>query len=368
MNEKLDYKYLTDEPHALAGWGYEGTGVIEETDLYFYHPDHLGSTSYVTTRLGKVSQHVEYIPFGEILLEEHNGKDVMSYKFNAKELDEETSLYYYGARYFDSKVSVWISVDPLAEMHPHISSYAYCANNPIKYIDPDGRDWVEGVNGDITWRDDVTKDNYQTEGVLKEGEIYRGTTYAREKEWNNNRYKGTVVEIYRPDGSGLDYFMPNENGMYRFPESGKGFERYMKSDGTSNGNNENYTINGTKHTGDNYASATTFANFYNTIQDFYNETGVTIHYGDISAYDPSINLGHSTHFTGNSIDIHYFGAKGEELQGINAYSNADIKLTNSFFRHAQNNGFTKNYSFGGRFTHKGNNNQKVHKDHLHIGR
>ncbi|MDR1876283.1 MAG: hypothetical protein LBQ84_01520 [Flavobacteriaceae bacterium] len=71
-----------------AGWGYEGTGVIEETDLYFYHPDHLGSTSYVTTRLGKVSQHVEYIPFGEVFLEEKNDIWNSPYKFNAKEFDE----------------------------------------------------------------------------------------------------------------------------------------------------------------------------------------------------------------------------------------------------------------------------------------
>ncbi len=156
--------------------------------------------------------------------------------------------------------------------------------------------------------------------------------------------------------------------MYRFPESGRGFERYMQPDGTSSGNNENYSINEIKYRGDNYASAASFAGFYNTIQDFYNETGVTIHYGDISAYDPSINLGHSTHFTGNSIDIHYFGARGKELRGANVYIQANVTLTNSFFQHAQNNGFSKNYSFGCRFTHKGNNNQKLHKDHLHIGR
>jgi len=226
-------------------------------------------------------------------------------------------------------------------------------------------DWVESENGDITWRNDINKDNYSD--LLKEGEIYRGITYARTKEWNNNRYKGTVVEVYRSDGSGLDYYTPNEFGMYRFPEAGRGFERYTNPDGSNNGNNENYYINNEIQHADNYISGSAFANFYNTIQDFYNETGITIHYGDISAYDPSINLGHTTHFQGNSIDIHYFDTNGNELRGPAAYSQADIRLTNIFFNKAQNNGFTKNYYFGSRFTHMGNNNQIMHKDHLHIG-
>jgi len=222
------------------------------------------------------------------------------------------------------------TIDPLAEKYYTISPYAYCGNNPVIRIDPDGMDWVENnETKDITWNKNVTSADNTPDGFT-----YRGITYAREKEWNNNKYNGTVVEVYRPDGSGLDYFTPNEYGMYRFPESGRGFERYMKPDGTSSGNNENYTINGIKYTGDNYVSAVSFAGFYNTIQDFYNETCVTIHYGDISAYDPLINLGHSTHYTGNSIDIHYFGARGEELRGANAYSRADVTLTNLFFQHA----------------------------------
>ncbi|MCP1997578.1 RHS repeat-associated core domain-containing protein, partial [Flavobacterium sp. HSC-61S13] len=64
------------------------------------------------------------------------------YKFNAKELDESTGYYYYGARYYDPGTSVFLSVDPLAEKFPGMSPYVYVANNPIRYIDPDGRDIV----------------------------------------------------------------------------------------------------------------------------------------------------------------------------------------------------------------------------------
>ena len=64
------------------------------------------------------------------------------FKYNGKELDEATGLYYYGARYYDPKTSIWLSVDPLAEKYPSISPYVYVANNPMVYVDPDGRDIV----------------------------------------------------------------------------------------------------------------------------------------------------------------------------------------------------------------------------------
>ena len=63
----------------------------------------------------------------------------MPYLFNGKELDTETGLYYYGARYYDPRVSLWLNVDPLAEKYPNISPYTYVANNPINAIDPDGK-------------------------------------------------------------------------------------------------------------------------------------------------------------------------------------------------------------------------------------
>ena len=57
------------------------------------------------------------------------------YKFTAKELDTETDYTYFGARYYDSDLSNWISVDPLSDMYPGLSPYAYCANNPVAVVE-----------------------------------------------------------------------------------------------------------------------------------------------------------------------------------------------------------------------------------------
>ena len=83
---------------------------------------------------------MEYLPFGETLVEEHLNSYNSPFKFNAKELEAETGNYYYGARYYDPKWSIWISVDPLAEKYSGWSPYHYTYNNPINFIDPDGRE------------------------------------------------------------------------------------------------------------------------------------------------------------------------------------------------------------------------------------
>ena len=105
---------------------------------FYYHSDHLGSSSYITNLDGEVVQHIEYVPFGEVFIEERNSIWNTPYLFNAKEFDEETGLYYYGARYYDPHLSLWMSTDALKEKVPNVSSYAYTENNPITYVDPDG--------------------------------------------------------------------------------------------------------------------------------------------------------------------------------------------------------------------------------------
>jgi len=86
----------------------------------------------------KHTQHIEYFPYGETFFERRMDYWNTPYKFNAKELDRETGLYYYGARYYSPEVSIWLSVDPLADKYPSLSPYCYVAKDPIKFVDPDG--------------------------------------------------------------------------------------------------------------------------------------------------------------------------------------------------------------------------------------
>ena len=107
-------------------------------NIRLYHVDHLGSISLVTDIDGEITQHVAYIPYGEVFVEQRNGSWNTPYLFNAKELDEETGLYYYGARYLNPKDTRWLSVDPLFEKYVGMTPYNYCAGNPVGLVDPDG--------------------------------------------------------------------------------------------------------------------------------------------------------------------------------------------------------------------------------------
>jgi RHS repeat-associated protein len=93
---------------------------------------------------GYVIQEIHYAPFGEVISEYtpywHGGK-IPDYLFNGKELDEETGMYYYEARYYNPPM--FISRDPLFEKKPFMSPYAYCRNNPLIFIDPNGEDEYE---------------------------------------------------------------------------------------------------------------------------------------------------------------------------------------------------------------------------------
>jgi len=127
----------------------------EQTEKrYYYHADHLQSAQFITNPKGEQYEHIEYTPYGELWIEEvAAGLDKLPFRFTGKELDEETGLYYYGARYLDPKYSRWLSGDPALNDYMAGSSvgeggiyntvnfnvYHYGGNNPIKYTDPTGR-------------------------------------------------------------------------------------------------------------------------------------------------------------------------------------------------------------------------------------
>ena len=145
--------------------GKEPTYQEEYYKQYYYHSDHLGSASLISDYKGDEYQRIEYTPYGEIWVEKTSniGLEWLPYKFTAKELDEETGLYYYGARYLDPKYSRWISTDPALSAymsgysvggggiynHFNFNLYHYANNNPVKYTDPTGM-WIDNEDGTYT--------------------------------------------------------------------------------------------------------------------------------------------------------------------------------------------------------------------------
>nr|WP_308571937.1 RHS repeat-associated core domain-containing protein [uncultured Prevotella sp.] len=89
---------------------------------------------------GTLEQMTHYYPFGGVYGDAGLNASLQPYKYNGKELDRMhgLDLYDYGVRNYDAIIGRWTTMDPLAERTPEVSPYAYCKNNPIRYIDPKG--------------------------------------------------------------------------------------------------------------------------------------------------------------------------------------------------------------------------------------
>lgn len=140
----------------------EWTWNDKEKTVYYYHSDHLGSSSHITDPKGETVEHLEYMAYGETWIDQKRTSAWLPYKYTGKELDPETGFYYYGARYYDAKLSRWISADPPLTTGGYLPSgnkkkdsnlpghggvfnpvnlnaYQYVSLNPIIHIDPDGK-------------------------------------------------------------------------------------------------------------------------------------------------------------------------------------------------------------------------------------
>ena len=165
-----------DDPQ--AGYGYIPNDTTKE-ETFFYHSDHLGSTSYITDDKANITQYDAYLPYGELLVDEHSSSEELPYKFNGKQFDEETGLYYYGARYMNPMTSIWYGVDPLSEKYPYIGSVVYCEGNPIIQIDNFGlapKKPNRKVNNDLNHFTPPNASTYEIGGI-----IYRGGQMVGEK-------------------------------------------------------------------------------------------------------------------------------------------------------------------------------------------
>ena len=162
-----------DDPQ--AGYGYIPNDTTKE-ETFFYHSDHLGSTSYITDDKANITQYDAYLPYGELLVDEHSSSEDLPYKFNGKEMDEETGLYYYGARYMNPATSLFLNVDRFLEKYTSFTPYNYCGANPIGRIDLNG-DTLSVVNktgGFLFSLDD---------GIFLKSEIKASDLYKRGTQW-----------------------------------------------------------------------------------------------------------------------------------------------------------------------------------------
>ena len=90
--------------------------------------------SYLPSIYGLTSPQTLFLR-SKLLVDEHSSSEDLPYKFNGKQFDEETGLYYYGARYLNPMASIWYGVDPMAEKYATTGGYVYTLDNPIRLID-----------------------------------------------------------------------------------------------------------------------------------------------------------------------------------------------------------------------------------------
>ena len=108
---------------------------------HYYLKDHQGNNRVVINQTGVIEQINHYYPFGGLFEVNTATSGIQSYKYNGKELDRMHGVdwYDYGARMYDGLLGRFMMIDPLAAKYYSISLYVYCSNNPMKFVDPDGR-------------------------------------------------------------------------------------------------------------------------------------------------------------------------------------------------------------------------------------
>ena len=157
-----------------------------------------------------------------------------TYTFSAKEKDSETGLSYFGSRYHSSDLSIWLNVDPMAAKYPGLSPYTYCANNPVKLVDPNGETW------------DTPEDEKKANELISKAEeqilqykeqIQR--CYARYDRFKNPQKKNdelkkidflnVLIDEVQKGIDGLNQMCEDEY-YYHFVEIGRGRNCYSKKE------------------------------------------------------------------------------------------------------------------------------------------
>ena len=159
-----------------------------ETQTYsqgynYYVKDHQGNIRMIANNNGTVSQVNHLTSYGATIGNSYN-QEFNKYKYNGKELNRMhgLDLYDYGARQYDPAIGSFTSMDPLAEKHYHINPYAYCAGNPVRYVDKDGNVVVDYIY------DEAQEQNKYGFAAVKKNKLW-GAIDREGKEIISPKYK-----------------------------------------------------------------------------------------------------------------------------------------------------------------------------------
>ena len=143
--------------------------------------------------------------------------------FTGKERDSETGFSYFGARYYDSDIlTSWLSVDPLSDKYPGLSPYNYCAWNPIKLVDPDGRDWYETEAGKIQYTTKIiSKSDFEKSNIKGR---YLGKTYT-----SKNKYYSLFGQVVDKNSTNGKITAKLDEAMIAFAEYREAMINYTYS-------------------------------------------------------------------------------------------------------------------------------------------
>ena len=189
LRNKTAYKHVFLGQTRLVSQLVQANGSAETSQFYFT-TDQLGSTAYGTDNTGTVVEHDKYLPSGESWASERTTATPNPYGFNGKELDNQTGLYYYGARYYDPRTTLWQSADPLLGSYldgspaggvgnpATLNAYTYTNNNPVRLTDPDGK-WVNIAVGAAIGA--AISTGFEAYGQYKSG------------EWNGRKLLGAAA-------------------------------------------------------------------------------------------------------------------------------------------------------------------------------
>ena len=217
--------------------------------------DHLGSVRAQTSSGGDLMEHDNYLPFGTRWDDGSPTDPDNRYRFSGKEEQSFTGLPYidYGARMYDPCTARWLSQDPLAEKYCSVSPYAFCNNNPVNIIDPDGMDWyifsssgqymekvkMEGqhriaIHSTETLESGDTYDHYRFVDFadpendpqsIDNGEIDKITEISEDEIYNQLTNQGvsnaSMIDFYKESGGGgaFDYYATVISTHYSDPNS-----------------------------------------------------------------------------------------------------------------------------------------------------